>query len=156
MSFWTAALVHPNREAFARDRLLERSFNVILPLALDGHAEPRPLFSRYLFVEVVSQWREIERCFGVVRLVKHGAEPAHCPERVILEIRHRMNGEGVIALPRRPRFKIGAWVRIKAGPFLDQVGLYAGQGRRERERVLLMLLGREHCLEIEPANLVEA
>jgi transcription antitermination factor NusG len=43
---------------------------------------------------------------------------------------------------------IGTKVRITAGPFGGMSGLYAGMSTRERERVLLHVLGGQRPVEI--------
>ena len=55
--------------------------------------------------------------------------------------------------PVRRRIAIGAEVQITAGPLAGMRGLYAGQSTRERELVLLNLLGSHRRVEI-PASLI--
>ena len=45
------------------------------------------------------------------------------------------------SVPVRRQIAIGAKVRITAGPFGGMSGLYAGMSTRERELVLLTMLG---------------
>jgi hypothetical protein len=53
----------------------------------------------------------------------------------------------------RRKIAIGAKVKVTAGPFGGMTGLYAGQSTREREVVLLNLLGSQRPVAIA-ANLV--
>ena len=43
----------------------------------------------------------------------------------------------------RRKIAIGAKVKVTAGPFGGMSGLYAGQSTRERQLILLNLLGRQ-------------
>ena len=55
--------------------------------------------------------------------------------------------------PVRRKIAIGAKVRITAGPFGGMAGLYAGQSTRDREKILLSLLGSQRQVLIA-ANLI--
>jgi hypothetical protein len=65
-----------------------------------------------------------------------------------------IDGHGYISLPDRPstpvkrKIAIGARVRIASGPFGGMSGLYAGQSTRERELILLNLLGSQRPVAI--------
>ena len=50
----------------------------------------------------------------------------------------------------------GARVRVLTGSFRDRVGLYQGQSAREREIVLLTLLGRMVPVELNRIDKIEA
>jgi hypothetical protein len=53
----------------------------------------------------------------------------------------------------RRKIAIGARVRIAAGPFGGMTGLYAGMSAKDRERVLLHVLGGQREIRIA-SNLV--
>jgi transcriptional antiterminator RfaH len=98
------------------------------------------LFPGYCFVLVELQWHSARWCPGVTRIVQTGGTPAVVPDRVISGLKARERG-GLIELPRPPKFHRGDRVRVLHGPFIGQVGLYAGMKPRERVEVLLGLLG---------------
>lgn len=56
-------------------------------------------------------------------------------------------------VPIKRKIEIGAKVRITSGPFGGMSGLYQGQSTRDRERILLSMLGGQRPVLIA-ANLV--
>ena len=76
-----------------------------------------------------------------------GLAPARVPDRVIAEIQSRERN-GLVELPKLPRFKPGDPVRIGRGAFQGHLALYDGQPAPERIAVLLQLLGAERRLEL--------
>ena len=117
-----------------------------------------PLFNGYFFVRIVEQWRSINCCFGVLCLVRVGDCPSKMPDHEIEALKAMIDGHGYVRLPEASTpthrtIAIGAKVKITAGPFGGMSGLYAGMGAKDRERVLLNLLGSQRPVLIA-ANLV--
>lgn len=144
----------PKREAFAAEQLDIRGFETFLPLIQRKRAT-QPLFSSYFFIRIVSQWLLISSTYGVLCLVRVGDCPARCPDVEAERLRAMADGHGFIRLPAQtaPRRIIapGAPVTIAGGPFKGFAGLYAGMSRRDRELVLINLLGRQTTVEIAAA-----
>jgi transcriptional antiterminator RfaH len=147
MPFWSVVRSLPHREAFAAERLrMDHGFEVFLPLVQTKRAST-PLFAGYLFCRIVDRWRSINTTLGVLCLVRTGDCPARCPDREIDSLKAMIDGHGYIKLPEvrgapaERKIAIGAKVRIASGPFGGLNGLYAGQSTRERELILLDLLG---------------
>ena len=118
-----------------------------------------PLFSGYFFCRIVDRWRAINTTFGVLCLVRVGDCPARCPDHEVDSLKAMIDGHGYIKLPevpaapvRRP-IAIGSKVRIASGPFGGMSGLYAGMSTKDRERVLLHVLGGQREIRIA-SNLV--
>jgi transcriptional antiterminator RfaH len=136
----------------------ERVREVFLPLVQTKRASA-PLFSGYFFVRIVDRWRSINSTFGVLGLVRTGDCPARCPDREIAALEAMIGGHGYIKLPEAPpppvrrKIAIGARVRIASGPFGGMRGLYAGMSTKDREKILLNLLGSQRPVLV-PANLV--
>jgi transcriptional antiterminator RfaH len=158
-AFWGVVRSLPKREAFAAERLrMDGGFEVFLPLVQTKRAS-QPLFSGYFFCRIVDRWRSINSTFGVLCLVRVGDCPARCPDHEIDSLKAMIDGHGFIRLPEAPpppvrrAIAIGARVRIASGPFGGTSGLYAGQSTRERELVLLNVLGGQRPVAIA-ANLV--
>ena len=158
-AFWGVVRSLPKREAFAAERLrMDHGFEVFLPLVQTKRAS-QPLFRGYFFVRIVDRWRAINTTFGVLCLVRTGDCPARCPDREIDRLKAMIDGRGFVRLPDGPgapvkrKIAIGAKVKITGGPFGGMSGLYAGQSTRERELVLLNLLGSQRPVAI-PAGLV--
>jgi transcriptional antiterminator RfaH len=159
MPFWSVVRSLPRREAFAAERLrMDHGFEVFLPLVQTKRA-CQPLFSGYLFCRIVDHWRAINSTLGVLCLVRVGDCPARCPDREIDNLKALIDGRGFVRLPDRPampvrrKIAVGARVRITAGPFGGMAGIYAGMSTRERERVLLTMLGSTRPVLIS-SNLV--
>jgi transcriptional antiterminator RfaH len=158
-AFWGVVRSLPKREAFAAERLrMDRGFEVFLPLVQTQRAS-KPLFSGYFFCRIVDRWRAINSTLGVLCLVRVGDCPARCPDHEIAALRAMIDGHGFISLPDRPitsvrpKIAVGAKVRITAGPFGGMSGLYAGMSAKDREKILLNLLGSQRPVLV-PFNLV--
>ena len=158
-AFWGVVRSLPKREAFAAERLrMDHGFEVFLPLVQTQRASA-PLFAGYFFCRIFDRWRSINSTFGVLCLVRTGDCPARCPDHEIDRLRAMIDGHGFVRLPGAPatpagrKITVGAKVRITAGPFGGMSGLYAGQSTRERELVLLNVLGGQRPVSIA-GNLV--
>ena len=155
MGYWAVARTLAKREAFAADRLEAAGFEVFAPKTRVGRGEAA-LFPGYLFVHIADHWRAIDRTLGVLGLIKVGDAPARCPDAEIAAIRSRTDSKGFVRVPgpmkaaRRRKLRPGAKVRIGA---LE--GIYAGQTARERELVLIDLLGRQLAVELRPGQLAD-
>ena len=128
---------------------MDGGFEVFLPLVQTKRAS-QPLFSGYFFCRIVDRWRSINSTFGVLCLVRVGDCPARCPDHEIDSLKAMIDGHGFVRLPEvreaspvRRKTAIGTSVKVTAGPFGGMSGLYAGQSTRERELILLNLLGRQ-------------
>jgi transcription antitermination factor NusG len=136
---------------------MDHGFEVFLPL-IQTKLAFAPLFSSYFFVRIVDRWRAINSTFGVLCLVRVGDCPARCPDAEIDALKAMTVG-GFVRLPEARgapvgrKIAIGAKVMVTGGPFGGMSGLYAGQTTRERELVLLNLLGGQRPVAIA-ANLI--
>jgi transcriptional antiterminator RfaH len=158
-AFWGVVRSLPKREVFAAERLrMDHGYEVFLPLVQTKRASA-PLFYSYFFCRILEQWRSINSTFGVLCLVRVGDCPARCPDHEIDSLKAMLDGHGFISLPDRPstpvkrKIAIGAKVRIASGPFGGMSGLYAGMSTKDRERILLTLLGSQRPVLV-PSNLV--
>jgi transcriptional antiterminator RfaH len=158
MPFWSVVRSLPRREAFAAERLGDGGFETFLPLVQTKRASA-PLFSGYFFCRIVDRWRSINTTLGVLSLVKFGDAPARCPDAEIEALKAMIDRHGFVRLPEgrgspvKRKIAIGAKVRVTGGPFSGMAGLYEGQSSRERELILLNLLGGQRRVLIA-ANLV--
>ena len=159
-AFWCAARLMARREALATHCLGLAGFDVYLPrlrerrISRGRRVELRPpLFPGYAFVLIVLQWHQARWCPGVLNLIMNGDGPARVPDEVIAEL-HSRERDGLIELPKPPRFRPGDKVRIISGPFRERLALYEGQAPHERVAVLLQLLGGIQRTEL-PADAIE-
>jgi transcription antitermination factor NusG len=104
--FWAVARTAAQRERFAAERVSEAGFEVFAPRIKERIGvrwRVAPLFRSYLFVRVVDgRWHPIARALGVLKLVKFGDAPAHCPDAEIQALMDRVGPDGIIRLPDKP------------------------------------------------------
>jgi transcriptional antiterminator RfaH len=146
VSFWAVAQTETQREHAVRLLLMRANCETYLP-RIRVRNRITPLFPGYLFVRV-SQWRWYFVMWTphVIRLLMAGDQPAQLSEDFVSQIRKREHN-GLVRLPIR-RLKKGQKVRIVRGSFEGQIGLYDGMSGRDRERVLLELLGQVVPVEL--------
>ena len=150
---WYVIQTHVNAESKAACNLERQGFDVYLPRYLKrrSHARkieqvPVPLFPRYMFVwiDVATQrWRSVQSTFGVASLILNGVDPAPLAREVINCLKAREDRRGYVQLDQRPKIALGAKVRVLAGVFAENLGLFDGMADRDRVAVLLDLLGRK-------------
>jgi transcriptional antiterminator RfaH len=152
MPFWSVVRSQSQRERFAAEQLGLRGFETFLPMVQTKRASA-PLFNGYFFVRIVEQWRSINYTFGVLCLVRVGDCPARCPDHEVEALQAMVVG-GFVRLPEgrgapvKREMAIGSKVKITSGPFAGMAGLYGGMSTRDRERVLLNLLGGQRSVTI--------
>ena len=149
---WIAVHTRPNAETKAAFHLRRQGYEVYLPQYMRHvrHARrsqflARPLFPRYLFVDLSSRegWHSIRSTVGVSDLVRAGANLIPVPCEVIDEIRAREDSEGLIRLNHGRRFANGEAVRVDYGSFSGLDGIFETFIDEERVLVLLDILGRQ-------------
>ncbi len=117
-----------------------------------------PMFPRYLFVHMdvtATPWRAIHSTIGVSHLLCHGDTPIPVPLGVIEEIIEREDRGGLVVMNQSLSFKRGDAVRIVAGAFCDQVGMFVTADDDQRVVILLAMLGRKMNVRL-PAESVAA
>jgi transcriptional antiterminator RfaH len=153
-SFWSCAQLEPKRERLALHCLHLAGFETYFPRV---KAERRivPLFLGYVFVRVYLQWHQIRWSPGVRRLVLDGDRPARVPDTVVAEIQSREHN-GLVVLPKPRGLQRGDRLRVTAGAFAGQLGLYDGQRPHERVAVLLSFLGSQTPVELAKRDVAPA
>jgi transcription antitermination factor NusG len=163
MTFWAVAQTISNRESFVAERIKDSGFEIFAPLTrlrMNHDSRVVALFPGYLFVRIIDRWRAITKTFGVLGLIMSGESPAHCPDDEIEKIKMQTRN-GLVRLPKPPQkpkaspgFKIGQIVRITSGSFCGFEAIYDGMSSRERECVLLDMLGGKARVELAPGDLL--
>jgi transcriptional antiterminator RfaH len=164
MAFWSVAQTQPFSERKAKRFLEGQSFDCYLPKILqtqhlrnNKHIRECALFARYLFVRIENAWHVINSTPGISYLLLDGAmKPIVVSEKVINEIRSREDRHGFVVLPKKQQFKPGQQVKVISGQFAGQLALYDGMTSRQRERVLLQLLGQYVSVELNIDSRIEA
>jgi transcriptional antiterminator RfaH len=153
MSDWWVVQTEVNFEHVARLLLMRLGFVTYAP-RIKIRDRVAWLFPTYLFVGAREQFYPILWTNRVVRLLMAGDQPASVKGEIVAHIRKREVG-GFVKLPLPNRqLKPGQRVRVINGAFQGQIGLYEGQSGRDRERVLLELLGQAVPVELPSASIV--
>jgi transcriptional antiterminator RfaH len=157
--YWAVAQTEPMRESLAVSHLQRAGYATYLPrIKISETKRIVPLFPSYAFVHIVDHWYSALGTIGVIRLLLAGDHPARVGEEIINGIKAQERGGLVKLQPLKPRLKPGDPVRVVRGSFLGHFGIYDGMSGKERERVLLELLGRKVRVEmghndVEPLNI---
>lgn len=159
-ALWYVVHTRPNSEAKADFNLRRQGFTTYLPRyqrprrhARKTEMVARPLFPRYLFVELdlaFDQWRSIQSTFGISQIVLAGDRPRPLPYGVIDEIQARESETGFVKLGLPAGVKPGSKVRLLDGVFADATGVFEKAADDRRVAILLSLLGREVRLFVAP------
>lgn len=150
---WYVVQTQVNGESKAAQNLIRQGFEIYLPRYLKRRRHARkvdftakPLFPRYMFVSIdvaTQRWRSIQSTFGVSHLVSNGDDPATVPAGVVHALKAREDTKGFIQMDARPVFAPGDKVRVLAGAFMDNAGLFNGLADHDRVSILLDMLGRK-------------
>jgi transcriptional antiterminator RfaH len=164
-SAWYVVQTQVNGEARAVQNLQRQGYEIYLPRYLKRRSHARkvdfavkPLFPRYMFIAIemaTQRWRSIQSTVGVSRLVCNGDVPAAVPEGVVAALKAREDDKGYIGMDIRPAFAPGDKVRVLAGAFMDNAGLFNGLADHNRVSILLDMLGRKVRVLLD-ADLVAA
>jgi transcriptional antiterminator RfaH len=162
---WYVVQTQVNGEARAAENLRRQGYETYLPRYLKRRRHARkvdfiakPLFPRYMFVAIdvaTQRWRSVQSTVGVSRLVTNGDEPAAVPEGVVCALRAREDTKGLVKMEAGPAFAPGDKVRVLAGAFMDNAGLFDGMADHDRVSILLDMLGRQVRVVLD-ADLVAA
>ena len=162
---WYVVQTQVNGEAKAAENLRRQDYAIYLPRYLKRRRHARkvdfiakPLFPRYMFVAIdiaTQRWRSVQSTVGVSRLVTNGDEPAAVPEGVVNALRAREDAKGFVNMDAGPAFAPGDKVRVLAGAFIDNAGLFHGMADHDRVSILLDMLGRKVRVLLD-ADLVAA
>lgn len=161
MKRWYAVFTKPRCEYLVAGRLKQADLEVFLPemtLSANGKdIQRQPFFPCYLFVRLnlskvsLSRWRWMH---GVRSFVSFDGQPAEVPEGIIELLQHKLAGANGSEASRGARFRKGDSVRVKDGPFRNEIAIFDGSSRsEERVRVLLEVMGRYHRLNVAAHNL---
>jgi transcriptional antiterminator RfaH len=162
---WYVVQTQVNGEAKAARNLMRQGYDIYLPRYLKRRRHARkvdfaakPLFPRYMFVAIdlaTQRWRSIQSTFGVSHLVCNGDDPAAVPDGVVPTLKSREDDRGFVKMEVRPSFAPGDKIRVLAGAFMDNAGLFDGMADHDRVSILLEMLGRKVRVLLD-ADLVAA
>ena len=161
MSFWAVIQTISGHEEMVADRIERVGYRTLTPRArfrINGKLRIAAVFPGYCFAEVEHRWYDIKWCVGVLRLIMNGEKPAHLPEAEIEKIMRETGSNGLIKLPKAKTSALaqGTNVKILTGSFQGLAAIYQGTSPRERELVLLDLLGRKVVVELHKDDRITA
>jgi transcription antitermination factor NusG len=148
---WFVVQTNPQKEAFVADRL--RDLRVYFPRFKKITGKIAPLFPRYIFVPLIAEVSQITHTIGVRGLLMAGDHPAVVKGNVIAIWKAKERG-GLVQLPPPPRFKAGERLIITRGSLRHRTVIHAGMVGKDRERVLIEMLGQNVTLIVRSADLV--
>lgn len=142
---------NPQRENFVGERL--SSLNPYVPQFKNLKGRIAPLFPGYIFVPAMPNWACICNTAGVRQLLMAGEHPAYLAAKVIAKWKAKERG-GLVQLPPPPRFREGERLTILRGSLKHRSVVYAGMSGKDRERVLIEMLGQHVTILVATADLV--
>jgi len=145
---WFILTTNPQREDFVAEQL--KGNDPYLPRFKNVKGHIRPLFPSYLFLPALANWGPICNTIGVRGLLMSGEHPACISGRVITSWRDKERG-GLVQLPPPPRFRPGERLTITKGSLKYREVIHAGMVGRDREKVLISMLG-QHVTIIVPTT----
>ena len=140
-------------------------FRIVIPmekeveLNKDGKKRvvERKVFPGYVLVEMIvndRSWYAVRNTPGVTGFVGSGTKPIPLTDE---EVRQIMSSMGVEEARAHIDFQLQQLVRLKSGPFADQVGKIAEiNEERGKLKVLVDMFGRETPVEIDFTQVEEA
>lgn len=165
MKQWFVVHTQPLKETYAEKNLNQQGFETYLPLFQKTikHARKvedvvRPLFPRYIFVEMDASkvaWRSINGTYGVMYLLTNDNAPIPVRNNVIELLKRESNELGAVHLSALAHFAKGDRLYIKDGAFAGHEALFNGLDDKKRVQILLNFMGREMHLRV-PEYFVEA
>src|SRR5579872_5714476 len=143
---WFAVHTKRFRETVAASTVSALGVEVFLPMVKVERPEDeiikvasKPLFASYFFARFLPEGslEYVESARGVLRVIKSGDYPIPVEERVVAEIRNRVEADGLIRL-QRDKLSPGDLVSIQEGPFAGMMGRVEAESD-DRRRVAILL-----------------
>ena len=147
---WFVVQCNPQREAFAANHLA--AYEPYFP-RFKMFGRVKPLFPTYIFCVASDNWSPIKNTFGVRSLLMNGDVPAKLPHEAIAHWKAQEFG-GLVQLPDPPRFKAGARLVVLKGTLRYRVVIHTGMSGKDRENVLIEMLGSMVKISIASDDLV--
>jgi transcription antitermination factor NusG len=147
---WFVVQTNPQKESFVEQRL--KDLRVYFPRFKKISGRIAPLFPRYIFTPKIAEVRLITSTIGVRGLLMAGDHPATIKGSVIAFWKAKERG-GLVQLPPPPRFQIGETLTILRGSLKWRTVIYAGMRGKDREKVLIEMLGGQVSLTVPTQDL---
>jgi transcription antitermination factor NusG len=161
MSFWSVVQTTTGHEMVVADRIERVGYETFIPKAkfnINERERITPIFQGYMFTLIESGWYHVKWTQGVLRIIMSGDQPAAVPDEELRRLLDMTDDDGLVRLPKAPEpapLVVGATVRIATGMFKGFSAIYDGMTARDRERVLLDMLGRKVLVELRADDRIE-
>ena len=136
---WFVIVTNPMKETFVEERL--SALGPYLPRFKKITGKIAALFPRYIFCPQIAEVSLITSTIGVRGLIMAGEQPATLAGKEIAKLKAKERG-GLIQLPPAPRFTPGQKLTITQGSLKWRTVVYAGMSGKDREKVLIEMLGQ--------------
>jgi transcriptional antiterminator RfaH len=162
--YWAVAALKTNFERLGLESAVARGYEIFVPrtrVKVGSRWVTQNLFGQYFFARISSQWRALERCPGIIGLIKTGEIPCKCPDEDIRRLLERSDRDGIIrsvrhSAPTRRALVAGEKVKVVDGAFSGLDAIAVGTSVRDRERVLLEFMSSRRTVEIPARFLAPA
>lgn len=158
--YWAVVRTRANSERRACENLKRQNFEFYFPRYKRKKGAREficALFPRYMFINILDRWHSIMSTYGVERLLlRNDGEPCRISDEVISSLRKSEDVNGFVQLEEANEnvFKKGQMLLVTRGPFMNKRVIYQHSTIRDREIVLLSLLGRFTPISIDHGDLV--
>ena len=142
---------NPQREAFVEEQISD--LDPYLPRFKTDKGRIAPVFPSYLFVPAIRNWGSIKNTVGVRELLMSGDHPACIAGKVITSWKAKER-HGLVQLPPPPRFRPGQRLTITQGSLKWRTVIHAGMSGKDREKVLIEMLGQQVTIIVRSLDLV--
>lgn len=157
---WIVAMTKPNSEMIACDNLRRQGYTFYCPRFLSSSKGKiptlRPLFPRYIFVQIEQQWFSISGTRGISHIIMGRDRPQVVDATIISTLKSREDQKGIYQLATPDKFKAGDKVKATSGPLEGVPLIYEGMTAHDRVRVLATLFGRQVYVNVDQNQLVAA
>lgn len=147
---WLVAKTEPKKERWVAENIARQGYSYYLPQYKDGK-HVKFLFPSYIFCHTNGPWTFLSGTYGVLYVLTFGNKPGIVQDEVIQAIKDQEDEFGYVTIPEDipPPLQRGQRVLLRSGPFSGYIGIYEGQSSRDRERILLDLLGGKKVVHVK-------
>ena len=152
---WSVAIAKPCQEIRALSNLTNRGFECFFP-RIRIRKIIKPLFPRYLFVNMKQAWSKLLTSPGVSDVVRVGNKPALIRDDVVDAVRTRCDNDGIF-VNEEQRLRKGMQMRVVSGLFegkLVRIDRLSNNGRVEV--LMSMIEGGQVRVSMDESSLVAA
>lgn len=159
---WYVVHTQVQREALAQSHLANQAFRTFVPRFEKTVRHARkviktlaPLFPRYFFVILDldrDRWHSVNGTVGVDSLLMSNDRPSPAPTEAVEALIAMSSSDAKMIF--RPHLAPGQKVRLVAGPFAEQLGVFEHLDDGGRVRVLLEMMGAWYPVSVRRGDVL--